>query len=340
MRPIVLTRAAYLNVYTEVLREIGAPVDRELSSFGLPTALDDQPDAYVPVGSCIHFIERMERSEGIKDLAFLASQAVTYGGLGPDFHRMACGASTLGDELRLLCRLIYLEDSALHAWLEHGRGSVRICSDFRAAIARKHLRYAEWLQNAAVISIIRRFAGPRWTPPVIAFRSTFDPDPGAIETYPNCRFRFGQDAAYIEVPASLLSLALKRGPSGETDPNAPIVSPAPPPPESEFDFPGSLKMALRGYLGDSHPGIGLAAEIAGTSVRTLQRQLAQFGLSYSDLVQQARFESATELLSDQDTKIIDVAMAVGYDDASHFSRAFRRLAGVTSREYRQNMMQT
>jgi AraC-like DNA-binding protein len=76
------------------------------------------------------------------------------------------------------------------------------------------------------------------------------------------------------------------------------------------------------------------AEIAGTSVRTLQRELTSAGISYSQIIDRARFRKSTKLLRSSDTKIIDVAMATGYADPAHFTRAFRRMAGVTPREFR------
>ena len=65
--------------------------------------------------------------------------------------------------------------------------------------------------------------------------------------------------------------------------------------------------------------------------------LRSLGLTYSDLVQQARFEAAAELLKNPDTKIIDVAFDVGYEDPSHFARAFRRVSGITPREFRREL---
>ena len=78
----------------------------------------------------------------------------------------------------------------------------------------------------------------------------------------------------------------------------------------------------------------MAAEIAGTSVRTLQRGLANSDLSYSRLIKEARFEAALQLLGDPDMKTIDVAYATGYEEPSNFARAFQRLAGVSPQEYR------
>lgn len=74
---------------------------------------------------------------------------------------------------------------------------------------------------------------------------------------------------------------------------------------------GFLGLTLGAYLPEGHPTIQLAAEIVGTSVRTFQRQLALLGISYSDLVQQVRFEVATELLADAGIRMSDIALAVG-----------------------------
>jgi AraC-like DNA-binding protein len=64
------------------------------------------------------------------------------------------------------------------------------------------------------------------------------------------------------------------------------------------------------------------AEIVGTSVRTLQRELAAVGLTYSSLIDQARFGKAVSLLRAADAKIIDVAFATGYANPAHFTRAY------------------
>jgi AraC-like DNA-binding protein len=70
------------------------------------------------------------------------------------------------------------------------------------------------------------------------------------------------------------------------------------------------------------------------SVRTLQRNLAKAGLTYSKVVEYARFEAAAEMLARPDLKIIDIAYSLGYEDPSHFSRAFRRMIGQSPREFR------
>ena len=63
-------------------------------------------------------------------------------------------------------------------------------------------------------------------------------------------------------------------------------------------------------------------------------RLAQSGSTYSDIVQEARFSIASDLMADSDLNIADIAFAAGYENAPHFSRAFKRLTGMTPRDYR------
>jgi AraC-like DNA-binding protein len=53
------------------------------------------------------------------------------------------------------------------------------------------------------------------------------------------------------------------------------------------------------------------------------------GWPFSEIVQEARFEYARNLLAEQSLRIIDVALMSGYGSPQHFSRAFRKFTDVT-----------
>jgi AraC-like DNA-binding protein len=91
---------------------------------------------------------------------------------------------------------------------------------------------------------------------------------------------------------------------------------------------------LNAYLPEQLTSIEFAAEIAGTSVRTLQRRLKNSDATYSDLITELRYERAARLLRESNATVLEIALEVGYEDPSHFSRAFKRIAGVSPREYR------
>lgn len=103
------------------------------------------------------------------------------------------------------------------------------------------------------------------------------------------------------------------------------------------DFVPALRLALEAYLPEGVPSVELAAEIAGTSVRTLQRRLASEGLSYSELIDGLRRDRAMALVTDKSVKLIDVAQALGFSDQAHFTRAFKRWTGMTPSTFRREL---
>lgn len=72
----------------------------------------------------------------------------------------------------------------------------------------------------------------------------------------------------------------------------------------------------------------------GTSVRTLQRRLAEQGRSVERLVETSRLATARRLLDSTDAKVVDIAFDLGYSDHAHFTRAFRRWTGQSPAAYR------
>ena len=85
--------------------------------------------------------------------------------------------------------------------------------------------------------------------------------------------------------------------------------------EPAADFVGSLKQVLPAYLREGTPLIALAAEMANTSVRSLQRELSKDKLTYLGLLSQIRFEMASRLLKDENTQIQGIAYKLGYNIA-------------------------
>lgn len=76
------------------------------------------------------------------------------------------------------------------------------------------------------------------------------------------------------------------------------------------------------------------AEHLHMSSRTLQRQLALAGTSYSAIIDELRLHKARVMLRRGDFSIEQVADRLGYTDATNFSRAFRRWTGESPRHYR------
>lgn len=60
----------------------------------------------------------------------------------------------------------------------------------------------------------------------------------------------------------------------------------------------------------------------------------QTGHNFMDLLQEKRMNQAAYLLKTTSLSVLEISMAVGYDNASFFHRLFRKKYGVTPRKYR------
>jgi AraC-like DNA-binding protein/quercetin dioxygenase-like cupin family protein len=88
----------------------------------------------------------------------------------------------------------------------------------------------------------------------------------------------------------------------------------------------------------AHLDTATTAEVCravGVSERTLRRRFhAATGRPWRDYLQQARLLRAMALLVDPGRSVLDVSVAVGFDNVSAFTRAFTRRCGETPSAYR------
>lgn len=76
------------------------------------------------------------------------------------------------------------------------------------------------------------------------------------------------------------------------------------------------------------------AEAMGLATRTLQRRLAEAGLSYSTVLGEARCRAASWWLIRADTALAEVGFLCGYADQSHFTRDFGHRIGLPPAAFR------
>jgi AraC-like DNA-binding protein len=85
---------------------------------------------------------------------------------------------------------------------------------------------------------------------------------------------------------------------------------------------------------ERYPNIQLVAGALGMSTRTLQRRLGDEGVTYAQVVAEARADTARRMLHESTRKIGEIARTIGYSNAAHFTRAFLRWTGRTPRDFR------
>ncbi len=335
IKPISVVRAAYLNTVLNVLKGTGIEYEKQLRQCNLPSLLAQHPDAYIPLKAVLSFMRWAAYSTGVEDFGLHAASRLTIFDFNVKLLSALQRSSRLEIALQAFCRLAKHEQSNIRYRIVRKQDRVKVCcslDDIPHSFVNPDL---EWLSIMSLVTIVRYFMGEDWMPATIVFQSHNSPGRHARHCFPDVDFRNGQEETAIEFPASLLSLAN----TGNSLQQAMVVQPGvttEAPEQVTWDFPTSLQKMLLAYLDDGYPNINFAANIVGSSARTLQRQLRRHNLRYSEIVHQTQIEYAKQLLTDTNLRALDIALTVGYQDASNFARAFRRIVGVNPNQYRNN----
>jgi AraC-like DNA-binding protein len=180
-------------------------------------------------------------------------------------------------------------------------------------------------QLAVYVDLVRHFLGRDWTPAEMGIESSTVPI-GLRDLFPGCRILSHRRLGYIALRRSCLHIRASRGDPGGRGDSLVMTD--------RFDYVDTIVALLKAYLADGYPSAPVAASLMGTSERTLARELSSRGLTYGTLVDEVRFNRSAELLRETDERISDIGLSVGFDDPAHFGRMFRRVAGLSPREYR------
>ena len=95
-----------------------------------------------------------------------------------------------------------------------------------------------------------------------------------------------------------------------------------------------VKQALKRSLAGRRPTRQGIAEQLHLSVRTLQRRLADAGMTFHQLVQDTRHELARIYLRQRTVELSETAFLLGYEDSNSFFRAFHEWEGTSPGSWR------
>jgi AraC-like DNA-binding protein len=329
---IPMVRASALTPFIEFLERIGAPIEPRLAEVKLPSHVFSEPESLIPLNQRLLFLERVAHVEGMENLGVLVGRETHLEQLG-NFGKFVLQSFTLHDAVTKVSENIHLYCSAERIWLDTWGDQARFCHAFGSNVGMGR-QYAVHFALMLMIDCIRLAAGARWLPAEIHLEnSLWDLLGNRFDIFggiPMSR----QKASGIVFDRKLLRAPLecarqKREELAELEYQG-LIATAP-----ALDFPDSVQQLVRMYLRDGHYQIPWIANVAGISVRTLQRRLAEEQVDYTALVDGARFDMAVDFLKDGSVKLIDIALELGYSDAASFTRAFRRWTGVAPSEFYQ-----
>jgi AraC-like DNA-binding protein len=178
--------------------------------------------------------------------------------------------------------------------------------------------------------VVRLAAGDDWQPDDICFYTDFDPAISMFRVLAGVHLRFLQDATAISFPTDLLHRPLIGGSrrwtrcDGTVNLDSTTVTVG--------DRLCRILQTLQQF--DRLPLADETAEMLGMSRVTLFRTLAAEGTSYRQAIDRVRFTAAVRLLEDPTLSIKEISYELGYSSPGNFTRAFRRMSGLTPTLFR------
>ncbi len=188
-----------------------------------------------------------------------------------------------------------------------------------------------------ILRILREAIIADLSPLRVSFRHAPPPDVAPYERFFRCPVEFRASSHRLRLPlASLRQPMIAAQPRAQSRLQDLL--------ESELrtlapEFTVAVAEQIRAALEEhERPTQASVARRLGIGRRTLQRRLRAEGSSFRRIVDREHRNLALGLLGRPGCRVIDVAQAAGFDDATSFAKAFRRWTGESPTAYRARIL--
>lgn len=324
-----VTRASSLGPISEFMDRHGGSIARVLRDVDLPFALLEQPEIIVPLREQFRLLERAARETGDDFFGARLGQAVSSPSLSA-YGAWVCSADTLHQAMqRAHAGLGAMLQTSTNLYFAREGTSVRWSIEFvEPETEGRHQN--ELLGVGYMMDMIRVYAGAKWRPHVVRTAFPIGTPRRELESIFGTNVSNGHEMASITFDAALLEASrhsvTKTGATERSQDEPPVPKNG----DALAMFVAVVELALH----EGFPRIDWVAAKLGTTPRSLQRLLSSHGTSFNVLVENVLCRRAKDLLADPALSVTEIALRLGYADPAHFTRAFRRWAGMTPTTFR------
>ncbi|CFX06745.1 conserved protein of unknown function [Candidatus Filomicrobium marinum] len=326
------TRASSLGPIRTFMGEGGGSIARVLSAVDLPFAILEQRDILVPLREQFRLLDRAARETGDPHFGARLGQVVKSTELSA-FGAWVCAAGTLQQATwRAQVGMDTLLQTSTPLTLSVCGPIARWSIEFLEPESEGR-HHNEFLALGYMIDVVRVYAGPTWRPNVVMSALPRGTPTRELEEIFGANISHGHAVPAIEFCAPLLENA-SFAHRFNRQLGAPVPEPSVPRPT---DVAAATASVVELALHDGYPRVDWVASKLGTTRRSLQRRLKEEGTTFNRVAEAILLRRAEQLLRESEAPVTDVAFMLGYGDAAHFTRAFRRWTGVSPSQYRQNI---
>jgi AraC-like DNA-binding protein len=323
-------RVGPLMAIPALLHEFGVDPAGLLSEFDLVPGHFDEPENFIPVATAGRILGRCVERTGCEHFGLLVGQRAGLSALGAVGFLM----QSAPDVRAALTALV-------HHLQVHDRGAIATLSEEGAyailgyAILKGGVEHSDQVLDVALVvglNVMRGLCGQNWHPAQAHFAHQRPHDEAPYRHVFRASPRFNAEHTALVFPVRWLDR-----PMPSADPLLHrLMGERVRELESQMgeDLVGQLRRVLRTLVSSSECSLAVVAKRVGMHGRTLNRRLSAEGTSFLHLKEEVRYEVASQLLENTRTPANQIAMMLGYTDASSFTRAFRRWAGMGPAQWR------
>ncbi len=325
-RAVPLVRAAGVKSFIEAAAASGVPIEKRMDSAGFCGFPWEDLERPVPALPALAFLRAVAERDGLTDLGCrtaFAGGLLAVGRLG----RLALTGRTPREVLMRIAGAAAAVLSPQRIVVEDGREGPRVGFAFPRAFDPAGVAVV-FAFNAVVVAELVAAALPG--------------SPGLRRiAIPLGSGRYGlADLRFETRPAPPNTLVLDVAPDAFDRPFARVAGAAAESAPTELELgaePGIadvVRDTIDLLLDEATPSLTRIAPALGLSARTLQRALAQEGISFKALLDEVRQERALAAIRRSRSSLGLIAAEVGYTSQASLSRSVRRWTGDTPRDLR------
>lgn len=328
-------RVGPIQAIPALLADLGANPRQAFAQAGVDRQLFLDPDNRIQIDALGRLLESCVELTGCAHFGLLLGARFDLKGLGPLGDLMR-NAATVGEALRGLLLHLHLHDrGAAPLLLAPASAPAPACALLGYSVFRHGTPALAQILDAAIAiayAILNALCGPTWKARQVQFSHSQPASSDAYHRVFRCNVSFDAEVSGIVFDAAWLEQAIK----GADTTLHELVSKA----IRDADARSAMSFAERvqGMLPQMLLGGMASAEAVACQFaiheRTLRRRLEREGKNLQELVNQARFELAQQLLQNTSLSVSVIATALCYDDPNAFSRAFRNWAQLSPTQWR------
>ncbi len=311
------------------LTELGADPAAVVRRAGLDPNLFSDPENVMPYAALGRLMTESVKTTGCESFGLRVGANTKAGALGLT-SLVSFNSPTVRAALKVIIDTLKTSETGGTAFLD-------ICDGFASfgyAVTAPDIESVDQIEDASVaiaFNIMRQLCGPAWLPSGVRLARKPPRDKAPFARFFAAPVDFAEPRSCLVFDAAVLDAPVCDSNPDYANILAPLLDEALA--NARGDFLSSVKAVIRSQIGAGALSRDRVCRTLGLNGRTLAHRLEPFGVTYSGLADEAKFEAARSLLR-KDKTIAEVALALDFAETSAFTRAFKAWSGTTPARWR------